>query len=67
VKEITWRDATADDVGLLARFWDIAGDDYTYGRLSEIEKRGEVQAFVCEHSEEFTEPFHHAEVQEVVE
>lgn len=63
-KAITWREANFDDVGRLARFADVPGDDWTYGIIEETDNLEGV--FLCVQTEgDYGEGFHICEVQEV--
>ena len=73
-KKYIWRPATADDIGGVARFYDLDGDVsadcHTFGILESIEQRDEEDnrdVYLCLSPDFGSNPHNFCEIQEVAE
>jgi len=67
-KTYSWRPATADDVGRVARFYNVDGDVemdcHSFGILDAVEKYDGLEVYLCGSPDFGSNPYTFCEVQE---
>ena len=70
-KHYTWRPATNDDIGRVARFFDTEGDVevdcHSFGILSAVEQYDGRKVYLCDSPDFGSNPHNFCEVQEAAE